>query len=567
MKRTFLGIFLSIILCFNLIIFTDVPVYAEADPNSATYLYDVINLYAWSSACGSDFQIHPQSTGEHAYLFLPSNIKYSFLKFHHDGDGVLEAVNGDMHFVIENDTAYNYENYLSDDTGNGSRILTLQFTASDGNVVTGNLYLMRSSKIASLLINSTDRENEGRNFIESGKQNHTTATMAMVSAYGKEIYSGKISQIRCRGNNTFMADKKPYQIKLEKAANLLESGDKADKDKTWLLLANARDASLVRNSVALGIAKNMGLDTPDFRPVDLYYDGEYHGSYLLCEKIEVDKGRLDIYDLDKKNKEANGDTNLDELDTVIGQNKYGDTIQYVDGMDSPSDYSKGYLIESDNAYYESERCYFILSNGAQFSIKAPSNCSKEEVEFISEYMEEALQAALSGGINPDTGKSVWEYMDQDSMIKYYVLQEATRNPDAYASSGFLYLDETDGPMISGPAWDFDVSYGLSIEDEMSIDGFRCTEDWIEWIYAFIQLDDFRLGVKEYYENEGYNIVRGNQITKYISQISDSQKMEREFCARSMQSYMKQETYEEDIAYLRNYAVRRADWLLDEFGSW
>ena len=39
--------------------------------------------------------------------------------------------------------------------------------------------------------------------------------------------------------------------------------------------------------------------------VNLYYDGEYRGCYLLSEKVEVGSGRVDITDLEELNEEAN----------------------------------------------------------------------------------------------------------------------------------------------------------------------------------------------------------------------------------------------------------------------
>ena len=55
---------------------------------------------------------------------------------------------------------------------------------------------------------------------------------------GSTVNAGKLKQIKGRGNSTWKGAKKPYQIKLDKKADLLSSGDAANSNKTWVLLAN-----------------------------------------------------------------------------------------------------------------------------------------------------------------------------------------------------------------------------------------------------------------------------------------------------------------------------------------
>ena len=73
--------------------------------------------------------------------------------------------------------------------------------------------------------------------------------MLMLDAAGEAVYDGKLTQIKGRGNSTWLQAKKPYQIKLKEKADLLQSGEKANANKTWILLANAVDASLLRNQI------------------------------------------------------------------------------------------------------------------------------------------------------------------------------------------------------------------------------------------------------------------------------------------------------------------------------
>ena len=508
--------------------------------------------------------IEPSVTEGREILYLPSSVNLHSITFVYDEGQLYVSTPGESDTpvnpkrILESGKKKNIFPHLSEDIGDGSRILPLTYIDSSGLSHTGELYVMKSSRIPTIYIISSDKEH-GRGYIESSKENKASGNITMITANGDTIYNGGLGSIKCRGNNTFMADKKPYQIKLEKSANLLGTDNEDDSDKTWLLLANARDASLVRNSIAMYVASAMGLYTPEYRPVDLFYDGEYHGNYLLCEKIEIGKGRLDIYELEKKNVKANKGVKIKGLPVKQGKNKYGDNIQFVDNMKDPKDITKGYLIELDRAYYQSERSWFVLSDGTQFAIKYPENCSQAEVEYISDYMEEGLQAILNGGVNPNTGKDVWSYFDKDSMVKYYLLQEFTDNYDAYASSGYMYLNETGGPIISGPAWDFDTSFGIG-EEILPVDGLRCTSDWIPWIYRITELSDFMPAAQEYFTAEGVGILSTPHMSRYVDEIADSQKLERIFCNRSDQSIFKQDSYVSDLAYLRYFLVNRLKWM-------
>lgn len=77
---------------------------------------------------------------------------------------------------------------------------------------------------------------------------------------GESVYDGKLTQIKGRGNSTWKGAKRPYQIKLDKKTDLLQTGDSADKAKTWVLLANFYDPSAVRNMLALDLGRALQME-------------------------------------------------------------------------------------------------------------------------------------------------------------------------------------------------------------------------------------------------------------------------------------------------------------------
>ena len=385
--------------------------------------------------------------------------------------------------------------------------------------------------------------------------------MTMLTSSGTVVYDGALSQIKARGNTTFLADKKAYQIKLDSAVDLTQTSS-AQANKTWILLANAYDPTLIHNTSAYRMASAFGLDSPDCRSVDLYYDGVYRGNYLLCEKVQTGTGRVEIPDLEKRTEDENSGKDLSKLQTATGANRYGNIYQYVTGVKTPENYDGGYLLELDNAYYKGERSYFITSTGIPFVVKSPENCSKEEMIFISEYVEEMVAASLNGGVNPVTEKSVWDYIDLKSLARFFVLQETVCNADSFASSNYFYLAGPDEPMTAGPVWDFDDSYGVR-EDHVSAEGFVGGT----FIEPFMNLPDFRKEVKSFVASGTYSKATSGKIDPLVSEIAASQKMNRVLWNDSEQIYIKLESYDADISNMKNYAASRVKWLKGVFSTW
>ena len=497
------------------------------------------------------------------YLFLPAAADYKKVIFNFNTDQYSVEIfkEGSATQIISGEQS-DISGYLGGDIGNGSRPLNVRLKAADGGVREFVLYVMKSANIASMYISSAD-PSKGRGYIEADKNHRASGSMVMINSKGSLVYSGGLAQIKGRGNTSFRAAKKPYQIKLQNATDLIQTSDSNNADKTWVLLANAWDPTMIHTTMAFKIAKSLGLNTPNFRAVDIYYDGTYCGNYLLCEKVEIGKGRVPIKNLEKANEKANEGKDLNKLETAMGTNKYGDTIKYVKNINNPENIEGGYLVELDIAYYQDERSYFILSDGTQFVVKSPTNCSKEQMEYISDYFEEMLQLAQKGGKDPETGASVWDYIDKQSFVKYFVMQEIVKNADVYASSTYLYKD-AGAKLISGPVWDFDDCYGVR-EDVSAPSGIVADGGWI---LAMLALPDVRKEVKSYYRGTAKSKASAISIDKCISEVSESQKMNRILWNNIGQYYdRKFATYEEDCAYMKNFARERFDWLSSEFAVW
>lgn len=327
-----------------------------------------------------------------------------------------------------------------------------------------SLYVMCSAEIPAMYITT---QSGSLDYIHASKDNKEAGSIRIVED-GKVTVDKELKQIKGRGNATWNADKKPYNIKFDKKTDLFGMG----KAKKWSLLASHYDPSLIRNTVAFGLAEEIGLpSTSEVQAVDLYINGDYLGNYLVCESVEVGSERVDINDLDDANEEANPGIDIEEClrggtgdgGSVPSPYELG-SMMWVNIPNNPDNITGGYLLEFDfPTRYSAEISGFVTNQGQNVVIKSPEYASQAETEYISSFMCEAADALYSEDGYNALGKHYSEYFDMDSFVKMYILQEFTMNLDAGYSSCFFYKDADSDKLIAAPAWDFDNALGGSHE--------------------------------------------------------------------------------------------------------
>lgn len=222
------------------------------------------------------------------------------------------------------------------------------------------------------------------------------------------LFEGKM-RIRGRGNTTWDMPKKPYRLKLDDHTKLL--GMKGNKD--WVLLANYSDKTLLRNIVAMEISRLCGLPwTPHMRTVELYLNGTYQGSYVLCQHKEVAKEKVDI-DVEK------GDLYL-EVDTT----------------------------QDEKVCFESQRWLI------PFMFKDPEEPTAQQISDFKAYVQQIEDALYA---NPGGG---WEdLIDLDSFVGNYIVQEICKNVDGNFRKSIFFSKTVGGKLVLAHVWDFDIALG------------------------------------------------------------------------------------------------------------
>ncbi|MEO5980549.1 MAG: CotH kinase family protein [Chryseolinea sp.] len=253
-------------------------------------------------------------------------------------------------------------------------------------------------------------------------------------------FSGKIG-IEIRGSSSQMFPKKQWGIELRddagesKEASLL--GMPAEED--WVLFAPYNDKTLMRDALAYALGREMGgVYAPRTRYCEVVLNNVYQGVYVLIEKIKRDKNRVDINKLDP--------------DEVSGNNLTGGYIFKIDK--STGGDGEGWASNYPPSHASNQTIYF------QYDYPKAENIVDVQKTYIQTQVK-AFEDALHGDQFADPALGYAKYIDVNSFIDYFIMQELTKNVDGFRLSTFLYKqrDSDGGKIVLGPIWDFNLGFG------------------------------------------------------------------------------------------------------------
>lgn len=477
-------------------------------------------------------------------------------------------------------------------------------SAADGvleaNGASFKYHFLYSVKIASLYINT---ESGSMKAIDADP-NHETEEAGMIlisDASGKAVYDGKLKSIKGRGNASWKEEKKGYNIKLDEKTNLFKMG----KSAKWCLIASHSDKSLMRNALIYGAALAAGMEfTPLYVPVDVYFNGEYNGSYILITKIEAAKTRINVENLDDYNEEAAIDFYDDEdfdMDTLERCGAYGKYAGFIEGTQKwvnvpeikNEDYNVtgGYILEIEiPARYEGEISGFVSDRSQSVTFKCPEYASEEQIKYISDYYQRFEDAVFADSGKNAKGEAYSDLADIETFAQYYLISEWASNMDSGLTSTYLYKD-VDGLLCAGPVWDYDISLGNNdikrfgcdytnpeeftvcfgrlykntlfggkdIEKKATIYNQLCTKPEFAALCKQIWDSGFGASLKNWAEKD---------YVKYAEKLEDSAIMNAVrwniFDTCNIDEI--RTAYKNEVKYVQNFAAVRADFLTANLGS-
>lgn len=257
------------------------------------------------------------------------------------------------------------------------------------------------------------------------KKNYVKGTIEISDPehlYSDETVFTATVGIRGRGNSTWGWPKKPWKVKLDSKASVL--GMPADKE--WCLLANYSDRTLLRNLVAMRLSEICGFSwTPRMRSVEVYLNGSYQGVYTFCEHKKVSSSRVDI-------------------------NVVGETVTYGDAL------TGDYYFEIEEQ--QDETACWYTGMGVPMMFSEPEEPNSAQFDYAKKYFSD-FENALEGSSFADPKKGYAAYIDVDSFIDYYIVQELTKNVDGNLRKSSFLTKTRGGKLEMYHLWDFDLTLG------------------------------------------------------------------------------------------------------------
>jgi len=493
-------------------------------------------------------------------LFLPSSLSLDAVPLFFS-DGLIELTGGKGTRLT---LASGEKADLTVFPGDGRTEAVCEYHIGD---ISGTLTVLKSENIDAMFLVSDDPVNCGRSWVEASKDHSAKAkgSMTLLDPAGNTVYSGSLTQIKGRGNTTWAMPKRPYQLKLDQKADLPETGNSANDSKTWLLLANFLDASMIRNDLIFDISRALGLeDTPEYAHTDLWYDGEYRGSYLITEKVEIGSGRVDVTDLEKAIEDLNPEYDFDAPAVKQDVTPWGTKMQYVDGISDPEDISGGYILEMESeSRIQSEVSWFETRNGDFLYVRSPEALSRDALIYIAGVYQSFEDAVCNGGYDPETGKHYTDFVDFESLVRCYIAMEVSGNSECYVNSTFFYKDAGDEKLRCGPMWDYDLSLSV-LQTEIRAGKTRLGS-------ALTALPDFSARVEKVYRELLYPLLGefispDGRIEDLRNTLSASARMN--YTLWPYRSYTGEaqggDGFDENVDYVINYLSERRQFLLTAF---
>lgn len=356
-----------------------------------------------------------------------------------------------------------------------------------------------------------------------------TATLSAENA--EDVIETVSLEMKGRGNYSWYdMEKKQYAIKFAEKQRVLGMGSA----RKWVLISNYSDKSFQRNYLTLNLAKDIGMPyTTACRYVNLVVNGEYHGLYLLTEKIEIHADRAD-------------------LDIAAGD----------------------MLLEIDPPGRHDNECDYCIDLAEVPVATHVRLCEPQAEDYDETFManaHETAETALNAVVPAiERGLDAFsEIADVQSFVDWFIVNEFVRNGDSgFRTSCYCYLE--DGILHMGPAWDYDTCMGNQNSSAyFAPEGFYISEQkQAYWYYLLMRNKDFVSLVKERWTS-----LRDDGIfDDFLASIDETEVYLAESIALDNERWpggperddlrgkYSCDSAEEETDYIRNWVEKRIAWL-------
>ena len=370
--------------------------------------------------------------------------------------------------------------------------------------------------------------------------------------------------IEIRGSSSQFFEKKSYGVETWDSNNEDIDTDLGGfpEEEDWILYGPFSDKSLIRNVLIFQLSNAIGMygSRTDF--YELTINDKFLGTYVLMEKIKRDKNRVNI------------SKNLD--DDISGG--------YIIKIDKPPD--EGYTSTNSFSSKFDTRGSYVGASDIKFLYTYPksSEISNDQKNYIKNYINDFEEALLSSNFqDPELGYK--KYIDINSFVDFLILNEISKNIDAYRISTFMHKDKNQ-KLKMGPIWDFNLGFGnVNYCDAELESGWSykfndvCGGDnWKVpfWWNRLFEDPAFVSKLKNRWSDLRTNILSDQNLQDRIDEITnfliEHNAPRRNFDKWTIigkyvwpNNYIGN-NYGEEISYLKNWLEKRVKWMDEEINS-
>lgn len=340
-------------------------------------------------------------------------------------------------------------------------------------------------------------DSKKRRFVPTGVEPYVSGSISVIDSDDGlntpllEPETQSECKLKVRGNTSSGYDKRQYLVKMLNDKGELASQDVLDMGagREWVLNVSFADKSLLRNYLAYSTAGEIMPYTPDARYCEvLWKDGDtyrYEGVYLIMESVSVGKQRVDLPKYSE---------NSPTTPALLRRDRWSDTKPMIDNYGTREDLTEEFL---DIEYPDAD----VLTQ------KGIDNITKQVDRF-----ETALYSD-----DWDEFVHYRDYVDMQSFVDYFILNEYFLNYDAGYHSTYFYMDYS-GKLHMGPVWDFDQAMDnvWTTPSKLDTTAFHSAP----WFNRMLRDPEFTEALIERYAELRKSILSDESIRAYVEQTID-----------------------------------------------
>ena len=335
------------------------------------------------------------------------------------------------------------------------------------------------------------------------KENYVAMSLTTSNCDAKQVLTEVAGGIRWRGNGTLTYDKKAYRLKFDSKVNMFGLND-GNKFKSWVLLADYCDQSMMRNQFAHKIGDSLfnysGNYATESRHVSVFLNNEYQGVYLVAEQQQANKNRINIAEAES-DYEGTDVGYLLELDNYANEEDFHFSVgsQWGDQVKGANLSRKEYSIKTD-CYGDAQVPYIKKYLGNVYT--AFMRAVKGEGLYVLDENHDLVASPYQG-----MQETLESMIDIESLAKAYLLHELIKSVDVGFSSFYLWVDFSANSLYPkltfGAPWDFDWSSGNTNDANVAKTNGAYNSTSFQkmnpWLFLFSKTDFFSSLMPKYYK--------------------------------------------------------------------